>query len=323
MPPKFPDLGKIKQLIPPLVPEMHKGQAGRVGIVGGSEDYTGAPYFSGISAMKLGADLCHIFCEPGAGTVIKGYSPDLIVHPYLRTSEHAKESKLSSQEIVDNVASVFSRLHVLVVGPGLSRDSQMLEAAKGIIERAKEKNMAIVLDADGLFLVQNNPEIVQNYQKAVLTPNVVEFKRLCDSMKLKFEDSDKDKMAEKLSNAFGGVTIVQKGSRDLISNGKEVLICDAEGGLKRMGGQGDILSGVIATFLAWGKGYQDGVWKHDSSLEQKEISLLSAWAGCRIVRECAKRAFEKHGRAVLTSHLVEEIGPAYASLFENGNSSKM
>jgi ATP-dependent NAD(P)H-hydrate dehydratase len=46
--------------------------------------------------------------------------------------------------------------------------------------------------------------------------------------------------------------------------------------------------------------------------------LLSAWAGCRIVRECAKRAFEKHGRAVLTSHLVEEIGPAYASLFENG-----
>jgi NAD(P)H-hydrate repair Nnr-like enzyme with NAD(P)H-hydrate dehydratase domain len=35
---------------------------------------------------------------------------------------------------------------------------------------------------DGLFLVQNNPEIVQNYQKAVLTPNVVEFKRLCDSM---------------------------------------------------------------------------------------------------------------------------------------------
>lgn len=59
--------------------------------------------------------------------------------------------------------------------------------------------------------------------------------------------------------------------------------------------------------------------RHDSSLEQKEISLLSAWAGCRVVRECAKRAFEKHGRAVLTSHLVEEIGPAYASLFENGN----
>lgn len=42
---------------------------------------------------------------------------------------------------------MFSRLHVLVVGPGLSRDAVMLESAKGIIEKAKEKNMAIVIDA--------------------------------------------------------------------------------------------------------------------------------------------------------------------------------
>ncbi|CAO3685760.1 unnamed protein product [Umbelopsis ramanniana] len=312
--------GKIKQIIPPLSAEMHKGQAGRVGIVGGSEDYTGAPYFSGISCMKLGADLCHIFCEPGAGTVIKGYSPDLIVHPYLRTSQHIKENNLSPKDIVDNVTGVFSRLHVLVVGPGLSRDSVMLESAKSIIEKAKEKNMAIVIDADGLFLVQNHPETVKDYQKAVLTPNVVEFKRLCETMKLKFDDNEHDTMAQKLSNAFGGVTIVQKGSSDLISNGKEVLVCDAEGGLKRMGGQGDILSGVIATFLAWGKGYEDGVWKHSGALESKEISLLAAWAGCRVVRECAKRAFAKHGRAVLTSHLLEEIGPSYANLFEKGTS---
>ena len=40
-----------------------------------------------------------------------------------------------------------------------------------------------------------------------------------------------------------------------------VLKCDAEGGLKRMGGQGDILSGAIAAFLAWGKAYEDGVWR--------------------------------------------------------------
>jgi ATP-dependent NAD(P)H-hydrate dehydratase len=118
-----------------------------------------------------------------------------------------KESKLSPQDIVDNVAGVFSRLHVLVVGPGLSRDSVMLESAKSIIEKAKEKNMAIVIDAvslqsslccgiyssnsyfcrqDGLFLVQNHPETVKDYQKAVLTPNVVEFKRLCEAMVMYF-----------------------------------------------------------------------------------------------------------------------------------------
>lgn len=41
-----------------------------------------------------------------------------------------------------------------------------------------------------------------------------------------------------------------------------MLKCDAEGGLKRMGGQGDILTGIIAAFLAWGKGYEDEVWEY-------------------------------------------------------------
>jgi ATP-dependent NAD(P)H-hydrate dehydratase len=74
------------------------------------------------------------------------------------------------------------------------------------------------------------------------------------------------------------VTIVQKGSIDYITNGDEgiyyllfvyvlllkylsVLQCDTEGGLKRMGGQGDILSGAIAAFLAWGKAYEENLWK--------------------------------------------------------------
>jgi ATP-dependent NAD(P)H-hydrate dehydratase len=62
----------------------------------------------------------------------------------------------------------------------------------------------------------------------------------------------------------------------------------------------------------------NSLYRHSGTLESKEISLLAAWAGCRIVRECAKRAFEKHGRAVLTSNLLEEIGPSYANLFEKG-----
>jgi ATP-dependent NAD(P)H-hydrate dehydratase len=85
-------------------------------------------------------------------------------------------------------------------------------------------------------------------------------------------------MAKNLSQSLGGVTIVQKGGTDIISNGNEGLFwmvqlvcificllvvfqCDIEGGLKRMGGQGDILSGAIAAFLAWGKAYEQDVWR--------------------------------------------------------------
>ncbi|KAI9321806.1 Ribokinase-like protein [Dichotomocladium elegans] len=307
MPSRIPDIAKVRQLIPPLAADMHKGQAGRVGVVGGSEDYTGAPYFSGISAMKLGADLCHIFCEPGAGTVIK-VSSDLIVHPYMRTSEQ----DASVSDIVKRITDTFSRLHVLVVGPGLSRDSAMQDTAKEIMMKARERNMAIVVDADGLFLVQNHPETVQNYTKAVLTPNVVEFKRLCERMKVDSDDSAPDTLVSKLSQALGGVTIVQKGQVDLISNGSEVLCCDTEGGRRRVGGQGDILSGTIATFLAWGKAYEEGVWKHANDIDPKDIAMLATWGACTITRESSHIAFKKHDRAMLTSHVLDEIGNAYA-----------
>jgi ATP-dependent NAD(P)H-hydrate dehydratase len=100
----------------------------------------------------------------------------------MRTKEKVDSKDASLKDIVDRVSSVFSRLHVLVVGPGLSRDELMLDSAKELIYKAREKDMAIVIDADGLYLVQQHPETVKDYKKAVLTPNVVEFQRLCEKM---------------------------------------------------------------------------------------------------------------------------------------------
>ncbi|KAI8079808.1 H-hydrate dehydratase [Halteromyces radiatus] len=302
-----PDLSQVKKLIPPLSGHFHKGQAGRIGIIGGSEEYTGAPYFSGISSMKLGADLCNIFCEPSAAIPIKSYSPDLIVHPSMRTSKNND----SASSMVNEITNVFSRLHVLVVGPGLSRDDTMQDMAKQLVQHARKQNMALVVDADGLYLVQKHPDIVKGYQKAVLTPNVVEFSRLCKAMGIDTGGKEDGHLAQQLSQALGGVTIVQKGENDIIANDKKVFVCDAEGGLKRMGGQGDILSGTIATFLAWGKGYEEGVWKHDNSIPSADIPLYAAWSACTIVRESSRLAFKKYGRAVLTSHMLEEIGHSY------------
>ncbi|XP_010182325.1 PREDICTED: ATP-dependent (S)-NAD(P)H-hydrate dehydratase-like, partial [Mesitornis unicolor] len=73
----------VRNVIPPLTGKKHKGQDGRIGIVGGCQEYTGAPYFAAITALKVGADLSHVFCTKDAATVIKSYSPELIVHPVL------------------------------------------------------------------------------------------------------------------------------------------------------------------------------------------------------------------------------------------------
>jgi ATP-dependent NAD(P)H-hydrate dehydratase len=114
---------------------------------------------------------------------------------------------------------------------------------------------------DGLFLVQNNPEIIHGYKQAVLTPNVMEFARLCRAQSVDPCEGDPSQVCQKLSESFGGVTIIQKGPRDFISNGKQTIICDVPGGLKRSGGQGDTLTGTLVTLLAWKKAYEEGLWK--------------------------------------------------------------
>ncbi|KAJ3150816.1 hypothetical protein HDU89_002812 [Geranomyces variabilis] len=317
-------LQTVKKVIPPLSGALHKGQAGRIGVVGGSEDYTGAPYFAGISAVKIGADLCHVFCERNAGVVIKSYSPELMVHPYLRNTDSLGSPKDRSGEIdkhVGRVEAMLSRLHVLIIGPGLSRDEVMGEMTSKIIKKARENKIPLVIDADGLFLIQSNPDLIKGYPLAILTPNVNEFKRLCEALKVPFEDKDKDTAAQNLSKALGNVTILQKGGKDIISNGNEVIECSAEGSPRRCGGQGDLLSGACATFLAWGKNYQAKAWDHpaDPVLDKEfetRLPLVAAWAACLLARSCSKAAFAKHRRAMTTSDLIEQIGSVFQSVFE-------
>lgn len=205
-------LKDVKTLIPPLSEKMHKGQAGRVGVIGGSRDYTGAPYFASMSSMRLGADMSHTICEPGAGNVIKTYSPDLIVHRVL------EEGKPQS-DIKKELEGIFARLHSLVLGPGLGRDEHMQSCGRTALTLAREKGIWTVVDADGLWLVSHEPEIVKGWDKVVLTPNVVEFGRLCDKMGI---DYKKDGLgaAKALSKSLGGVVILEKGSVDRITNGE-------------------------------------------------------------------------------------------------------
>lgn len=96
-------LNLVRSLVPKLTTDRYKGQNGRIGIIGGSLEYTGAPYFAAISAMKVGADISHVFCHNNAAPVIKSYSPDLIVHPVLNCSD-----------AVEKIIPWLERLHVIV-----------------------------------------------------------------------------------------------------------------------------------------------------------------------------------------------------------------
>jgi ATP-dependent NAD(P)H-hydrate dehydratase len=201
----------------------------------------------------------------------------------MRQTSHASTGE-SASFIAKNIIEMLPRLHVLVIGPGLGRDQLMHDTCAKVIEAAKKVNMPFVLDADGLNLAQTKPELVQGYRECILTPNIVEFGRLCKSKGIDPEGLEGGKAAETLSKAFGGVTIVKKGKEDWISNGERTFVSDFEGGLKRSGGQGDTLTGSLATFLAWRKAYLDKIWEHDGELDEVELLALAAFGGSAITR---------------------------------------
>lgn len=294
----------ICSIIPPLNDRFHKGQAGRIGVIGGSREFTGAPYFSSISAMKTGADLAYVFCSADSAPIIKGYSPELIVIP-----------NLECNNAIEEISAFLPRLHSLVIGPGLGRNERTLSTVGSIISLAKEQDLPLVLDADALFFVSKCPEIVRGYRKAILTPNVAEFDRLYTSV---FQNDQNNQIEPKavvanLASTLGNITICRKGAEDIISDGISTVVCSEKGSPRRCGGQGDLLSGATGTFTHW----SHSAFKSDqASLAQKHsATIIAALAASMLTRRCARLAFMKHGRSTLTSMLINEIKEAFTTLY--------
>lgn len=211
-----------------------------------------------------------------------------MVHPLMRQRPESDDDgpKPDADKVSATIVEMLPRLHVLVIGPGLGRDPLMQETVSRVIRAARDKDMPVVLDADALLLIQKDPGLVKGYTNAILTPNVVEFGRLWDSLDLKDPgESSETSKVETLAKALGGVTIIQKGGKDFISDGSKTLIDDLKGGQKRSGGQGDTLTGSVATFLAWRKAYIDRLWDiGESPIPDDELIGLAAFGGSAITR---------------------------------------
>ena len=95
-------------------------------------------------------------------------------------SEILTHEARSCDSVKSELDALLKRLHVLIVGPGLGREDYMQEYARMAVGLAREQKMYLVIDADGLYMVGKDTSLISGYEKAVLTPNVVEFKRLSE-----------------------------------------------------------------------------------------------------------------------------------------------
>jgi len=174
--------------------------------------------------------------------------------------------------------------------------------------------LPLIIDGDGINLVCSNPDLIRGYKYAILTPNVVEFKRLCSAL---FPNAGEEKIFEvqELAKELGYVTIVQKGQRDKVSDGKtDTIEVEQEGSPRRCGGQGDLLTGCLATFVGWAVEW----WKNgEGKGKSHDVSPLAVAgvAACSLVRHSSLLAFKKHKRSTTTPDMIQEIGAAFEELF--------
>ena len=225
----------------------HKGNNGRLLVIGGSKDYSGAPAIAGMAAIGAGADLVYVASPQNAAEAIKSTSPDLIV----KSLEGDKLSLKHSDEILSLVDKVDS----VLIGPGAGIDEDTSKLFNVLVAKIKKP---IVLDADALKQVELS--LIKNREDIILTPHIFEFKsffNVGDDLKLDIGSYDFDKVDENITK-FQQITrnikatVVIKGEYDLILSGNRFKINKSGNAGMTVGGTGDALAGIATSLLSQG-----------------------------------------------------------------------
>ena len=260
-------------LFPRPGPRTHKGEMGRLVIVGGGP-YAGAPALAGLAALRAGVDMVFILAPAPTASVIQSFSPNLIVRAV------GTEGRFGPPDGKELAREALSRHpDALLVGNGAGRDPGTLEALRTLV-REVHSRIPLVLDADGLSLAdpsRDPPWRDGSPDHLLLTPNGREFARLLGRAE---ETSPRagTEATEGLARRLRA-TLLQKGPEDVISDGTRTKVNGTHHPAMAVGGAGDVLAGVAASLLA-------------RRLTAFQAGRLAAyWVGLTAVRLFPERSF--------------------------------
>lgn len=244
-----------KQVITPFPKrprDSHKGDFGTVAVIGGTSGMVGAPLMAGRAALKLGAGCVHVGLLADNAPVVDLMQPELMLH---KATDLLGSSPLPRAGEGANVKGNFD---VLAIGCGLGRSP----AAQKLLHDAVHSPAALVLDADALNLLAQRPDlgtVVRSRKTAtVLTPHPGEAARLL-GIKTEEVQADRVAAARQLAQKFGG-SVVLKGADSLVATTDGKLYVNKTGnpGMSAAG-MGDVLTGMVAAFLAQGISADDAL----------------------------------------------------------------
>ena len=238
----------------------HKGDYGRLLVIGGEQGMAGALRLCGEAALRVGAGLVYLATRAAHAAVISAQRPELLCYGVERP---------------DQLAPLLERADVIAIGPGLGQS----EWASQLLARVLDTGLPLVADADALSLLALEPLRRDNW---ILTPHPGEAARLLKTNTAEIQ-SDRFIAATELQKRYGGV-VVLKGAGTLVVTDTGVGLCSAGNPGMASAGMGDVLTGVIAGLIAQGLSLEEaariGVCLHaaagDKAAEQGERGLIAS-----------------------------------------------
>jgi len=217
----------------------HKGENGRVGIIAGSRDYTGAPALSAKAALRTGCDLTTILTSDSVSSTVAGYSENFIVRDY--------SSDYFDLDVLEQALKLDKEVDVIVIGPGLGNPEP--QAVCKFIQKCESP---VVVDADALEHVTQT-----SMENAVLTPHKAEFEAIEENIENILEREN---------------VVVKKGEKDTIYSQNEETKVETGHPTMTVGGTGDVLTGVIASLISQGISLEEaaklGTWLNGKAGEK-------------------------------------------------------
>jgi len=252
--------------LPPRPHDAHKGNFGRILIVGGSTGMIGAPALAANGALRAGAGLVTIATPATIQPTVASlaWCATSIALPYERET-----GCISPQAIPDLLNAIIAekRFDVVALGPGLGRAVAVNELTKELV-RAE---VPMVIDADGLNILSEINWYGMLLGRCVITPHPGELARLMGRSTNQIQSDRHQAAHDAVELMTGGkpdcrAVCVLKGAGTIVTDGKQVYVNETGNPGMASGGSGDVLTGMIAALVGQGLSCFDaavlGVYLH-------------------------------------------------------------
>ena len=284
--------GECARLIPVPADDANKYSRGVLAVIGGSAEYPGAPIMSALAAARAGAGYVRLFVPEGAAPAARAHLLSIPVNPCAQTPCGSFDVTC-----VDAILQASAKADAFALGPGMGTGEAVIEFFAAFLRALDEQGdrRPILFDADGLNILAHHPEFMQMRAGCddVLTPHEGEAARL-----LGRRVRDRLRDAREIANKYRG-TVVLKGPRTIVvgQSGPAALRLEGDPELAKAG-TGDVLTGIIGSFLAQG-------------LSAYDASRLGVFVHGRAGRIAA---LDMSVMSVMPEDIIERIGSAFISM---------